>query len=101
MLCVELVTHLRFRYPDSSEAPSSSQVQDTRFSSLEQGFESPWGHVQRHAAISIAACVVLAGLDTFRPGWAGQPSGRPIDPFGTSCAPRSTVNIHGLGAVVG
>ena len=25
-------------------APSSSQVQDTRFSSWEQGFESPWGH---------------------------------------------------------
>ena len=60
---VELVTHLGFRYPVSSEAPSSSQVQDTRFSSLEQGFESPWGHVQRHAAISIAACVVL--LDVF------------------------------------
>ena len=28
-------------------APSSSQVQDTRFSSWEQGFESPWGHTGR------------------------------------------------------
>ena len=63
MPCVELVTHLWFRYSFSSEAPSSSQVQDTRFSSLEQGFESPWGHVQRHAAMSIAACVVLFGMD--------------------------------------
>ena len=75
MPCVELVTHLWFRYPDSSEAPSSSQVQDTRFSSLEQGFESPWGHVQRHAAIDIAACVVLAGLVAFCPrgtGWSSD-----------------------------
>ena len=74
MPCVELVTHLLFRYPDSSEAPSSSQVQDTRFSSLEQGFESPWGHVQRHAAIVIAACVVLAGLDAFCPRGTGRSS---------------------------
>ena len=71
---VELVTHLWFRYSDSSEAPSSSQVQDTRFSSLEQGFESPWGHVQRHAAIAIAACVVLAGLGALCPGRTGQSS---------------------------
>ena len=28
-------------------APSSSLVQDTRFSSWEQGFESPWGHSVR------------------------------------------------------
>ena len=45
MHCVELVTLLWFRYSVLSEAPSSSQVQDTRFSSLEQGFESPWGHI--------------------------------------------------------
>ena len=74
MPCVELVTHLWFRYPFPSEAPSSSQVQDTRFSSLEQGFESPWGHVQRHAAIDIAACVVLAGLDAFCPRGTGRSS---------------------------
>ena len=29
----------------TTEAPSSSQVQDTWFSSRQQGFESPWGRL--------------------------------------------------------
>ena len=34
-------------WPEEREAPSSSLAQDTRFSSLQQGFKSPWGH-QNH-----------------------------------------------------
>ena len=100
MLWVELVTHLWFRYCFSSAAPSSSQVQDTRFSSLEQGFESPWGHVQHHAAIFIAACVVLVGMDAFCLWWTGQPTGGPGDPVGTLRKPRSALVVDGDGAVM-
>ena len=60
---VELVTHLGFRYPVSSEAPSSSQVQDTRFSSWEQGFESPWGHCA--SPLFRRVCRVRKCSDTF------------------------------------
>ena len=100
MQCVELVTHLWFRYSFSSAAPSSSQVQDTRFSSLEQGFESPWGHVQRHAAISIAACVVLVGMDALCLWWTGKPTGGSADPIGTFRIPRSPVVVYGHGTVI-
>ena len=58
-----------------STAPSSSQVQDTRFSSWEQGFESPWGHSSRRT-------IEDARLSSLRIGRIGSEATPPLDASG-------------------
>ena len=50
--------------PDA--APSSSLVQDTRFSSWERGFKSRWGHFERRSELRFERLFVFVfTLDDF------------------------------------
>src|SRR5690606_7658444 len=57
--------------PVRHPAPSSSPVQDARFSSWKPGFESPWGHCSTPPPRPAGAVVVLS--------WAPSETGRPRD----------------------
>ena len=51
----------------SDETPSSSQVQDTWFSSRQQGFESPWGRLHQARGFCRGPGALVKGVLVFMP----------------------------------